>query len=262
MAELDYSYIFRCSNKTEGECFSRMLFGENERFSADIIDAKEGDTLFLFNVDKGILMGPFFATSRVTKNIVEEAWDGKFPYQIKVDRKSSFKPLQIDEMKSVITFRSLGSGKQYPLDMKIGIETTKKILKLFESDEREIGELKKSTLEQPKIRTDDGHFVRSKWERQIDNWLYTKKIPHTYEKTLNVHERIMCDFFIEKNTRNENEDVYIELWGKKSQRYLNRREEKLKIYKKYNLNLIELFPEDMGNLDEILTTKLSKYRII
>ena len=80
MAELDYSYIFRCSNKTERECFDRMLFGENKKNSYLVEEVKKGDVLFLYNVDTALMNGPFIAISDGKENIEKEAWKENFPW--------------------------------------------------------------------------------------------------------------------------------------------------------------------------------------
>jgi len=46
------------------------------------------------------------------------------------------------------------------------------------------------------IRAQDGHYVRSKAELIIDNWLYVSKIVHAYERKLPVEEGLYCDFYI------------------------------------------------------------------
>lgn len=47
-----------------------------------------------------------------------------------------------------------------------------------------------------KHRATDGHFVRSKAEMLIDNWLYMAEIVHAYERKLPVEEKVYCDFYI------------------------------------------------------------------
>ena len=42
----------------------------------------------------------------------------------------------------------------------------------------------------------DGHYVRSKAEVMIDNWLYIAEIVHAYERNLPIEENVYCDFYI------------------------------------------------------------------
>ena len=105
-----------------------------------------------------------------------------------------------------------------------------------------------------KLRTNDGHFVRSKAEILIDNWLYNENIVHTYEKKLPIEEELYCDFYI------PTKKIYIEFWGLENKpEYIKRRTIKQDIYKKYNFNLIELNDNDIFNLDDILPKQLLKH---
>lgn len=111
------------------------------------------------------------------------------------------------------------------------------------------------------IKTLDGHFVRSKSEMIIDNFLYRNNIVHAYERKLPISENVYCDFYIPASKGRPN-GVYIEYWGIESDpKYLFRKEEKLKIYKKYQFQLIELIDDEMQNIEEILTQKLINFGI-
>lgn len=107
-----------------------------------------------------------------------------------------------------------------------------------------------------KHRTADGHYVRSKAEMLIDNWLYMSEIVHAYERKLPIEEDVYCDFYL------PNGKVYIEYWGyEDDEKYLSRKNAKLQIYEKYGFNLIELNEGDIQNLDDILPKKLLKFGI-
>lgn len=102
----------------------------------------------------------------------------------------------------------------------------------------------------------DGHFVRSKAEMVIDNWLYMAEIVHAYERKLPIDEEVYSDFYIPTGK------VYIEYWGfENDARYLAQKVEKIAVYKKYGLNLIELKEDDINNLDNILPRLLLKYGV-
>ena len=107
-----------------------------------------------------------------------------------------------------------------------------------------------------KIRVKDGHFVRSKAEAIIDNWIYEAKIVHAYERKIPVEEDIYCDFWIPTGK------VYIEYWGLEDQDYLGRKEKKISIYKKHDLNLIQLTDSDISNIDDILPAKLREFGVL
>ncbi len=107
-----------------------------------------------------------------------------------------------------------------------------------------------------KLRTTDGHYVRSKAEMLIDNWLYMAEIVHAYERKLPIEEDVYCDFYIPTGK------VYIEYWGyENDSKYLHRKAEKQKIYEKYGFKLIELEDKDVQNLDDILPRLLLKHGI-
>lgn len=109
----------------------------------------------------------------------------------------------------------------------------------------------------PTHRTTDGHWVRSKAETLIDNWLYMSGLVHAYERQVPVEEDLYCDFYIPSGK------VYIEYWGLENDpKYAARKKAKLEIYKKYGLNLIELNDEHIRNLDDTLPKMLIKFNVI
>lgn len=106
-------------------------------------------------------------------------------------------------------------------------------------------------------RATDGHWVRSKGEMLIDNWLYMSGVVHAYERQLPIEEDRFCDFYIPDGK------VYIEYWGlDKDPKYAARMKEKVEIYHKYGLNLIELTDDDVKNLDDQLPKALLKFNVI
>ena len=107
-----------------------------------------------------------------------------------------------------------------------------------------------------KHRTTDGHFVRSKAEMLIDNWLYMAEIVHAYERKLPIEEDVYSDFYIPTGK------VYIEYWGYENEKkYLARKKKKQDIYKKYGFNLIELEEKEVQNLDDFLPKLLLKHGV-
>ena len=105
-------------------------------------------------------------------------------------------------------------------------------------------------------RTNDGHWVRSKAEALIDNWLYVMRLVHAYERRLPFAGEAYCDFYIPQG------QIYIEYWGyENSPEYLERKQEKLKIYKSNEFNLIELNDKDIEQLDDCLPQLLRKFGV-
>lgn len=105
-------------------------------------------------------------------------------------------------------------------------------------------------------RTNDGHYVRSRAEVIISNWLFGECIAHAYEKRVPIEEDIYCDFYIPKGK------IYIEFWGyEDDEKYLARKQKKRELYKKYNLNLIEIDNSKINNIDDFLPRELLKFGI-
>jgi hypothetical protein len=108
----------------------------------------------------------------------------------------------------------------------------------------------------PTFRATDGHMVRSKSEMLIDNELYRYELAHAYERKLPIEEDVYCDFYIPIGK------VYIEYWGyDEDSKYISRKEEKLKIYKKYDFRLIQLTEKEVQNLDDNLPRLLLGFGI-
>ncbi len=108
------------------------------------------------------------------------------------------------------------------------------------------------------LRTQDGHFVRSRAEVMIDNWLYTQGIVHAYERRLPLDEAetVYCDFYL------PGKRVYVEYWGmEKDPRYAERKAKKIAVYARHGFQLVELTDDDIANLDEALPRKLLKFGI-
>ncbi len=103
----------------------------------------------------------------------------------------------------------------------------------------------------------DGHVVKSKSEREIDNYLFENKIAHAYEKPLIIKGEIFKpDFFL------PDLNVYIEHWGydENNKEYTQRKEYKLKKYSEEGITLISTYEAtDTKNIEVSLALKLSKY---
>ena len=121
-----------------------------------------------------------------------------------------------------------------------------------------------------KIRCKDGHIVKSKSERFIDDFLYENKIFHAYEKALpySREKDLHPDFYL-PNYLGEGMDVYIEHWGYNENNidYTESKKFKMNIYKdlckKKKMTLICTYEKkDMGDIDAVLERKLNKDFII
>ena len=83
--QLIRGFIFACTEKTEAECFERLLFATHKVYAPIVIRVREGDLLFLNNLDTDTLYGVFRALSDGDMNIQPDAWKGRYPYQVKVE---------------------------------------------------------------------------------------------------------------------------------------------------------------------------------
>lgn len=103
----------------------------------------------------------------------------------------------------------------------------------------------------------DGHVVKSKSERDIDNYLFENKIAHAYEKALVIgNETFHPDFYLPEF------DLYIEHWGydENNIEYTKRKEYKLPKYKEKGITLISTYEKDMKDVDTSLEIKLKNYK--
>ncbi|SIS93614.1 hypothetical protein [Neptunomonas antarctica] len=106
------------------------------------------------------------------------------------------------------------------------------------------------------FRTADGHYVRSKAEMLIDNWLYMAGIAHAYERALPIDEDHYSTFYLPVG------NAYIEYWGSgNTAENEERMQEKLNMYEKYNFNFSKLDESDVLSLDSIMPRLLHKHGI-
>lgn len=107
-----------------------MLFGSNKVYGATAIRVKKGDFLFLWNLDTDLLYGVFRAATDAKQNIIPEAWNGNYPYQVKVEPIGKIYPLK--DSKKLLTTLNIGRSSPF------GKSKTIKILELYRSEEMPI----------------------------------------------------------------------------------------------------------------------------
>lgn len=74
-------YIFECSSETYLGCIEKSVFGSNKPWPLQVL---KGDYCLLHHYDAGSLFGLWRAESNGGRNLVPKAWNGKYPYQVKV----------------------------------------------------------------------------------------------------------------------------------------------------------------------------------
>lgn len=132
-----------------------------------------------------------------------------------------------------------------------------KILKeaIEPTDSKDEIEIDFRTKFKAEYRTVSGHYVRSRAEVIIADWLYREFICFAYEKRVPIVEDMYCDFYLPK------EKIYIEFWGyEEDSKYINRKNKKLELYKKYNLKLIQIDNNTINNIDDILPREIIKLK--
>jgi len=82
--QLIRGFLFACTQKIENECLNRLLFGTDRVYGPVVIRMRKGDLIFLNNVNTNVLYGVFKAVSDGIFNIEPDAFEGKYPYQIRV----------------------------------------------------------------------------------------------------------------------------------------------------------------------------------
>jgi len=128
--------------------------------------------------------------------------------------------------------------------------TTREIAKIYDTDKKVVCdylhrykiEVKPDTFPGGKrITCNDGHVVRSHYERALDNALNAHGIEHEYEPRLPFDKRYASDFLVQ--------DVYIEVWGMIGWKsYEKKMEKKKKMYEENNLKLINVYPGDFKDV--------------
>lgn len=104
--------------------------------------------------------------------------------------------------------------------------------------------------------SEDGHALDSDMEVLIDNALYNKEILHCVHKPVTdiCEKDIKCDWFIP--IKSVNEGIYIEYWGRNDKNYQERKDEKIRLYQKYNLPLIQIRKDDPKHNSQIFLSSL------
>lgn len=150
---------------------------------------------------------------------------------------------------------------------KIDENLTKKNNKLNNNikETNKIDEIKiNNDKDEAKIKkTQDGHFVESELEIKVDDMLYTNNIVHAYSiKVDEIFERtVICDWYIPVLP---NKGIYIELWGiKGDDKYNKNKKEKIELYKKHNLQLIEIeYDELKDNTQRLKSSLISNIKML
>ena len=224
-----------------------MLFGSSLEYKERVLRVRKGEVGFLYNVNTEVLFGIFEATTNGGLNIEPKAWGGGFPAQVRVKWSEKFEPRRVE--KALLRKLHIRWGNL--------LLTHEEANKLRNALEEGISEIEEDFREKypRKYRTQDGHYVRTKSETILDDWLYHHLIVHAYERKVPITEDMYSDFYIPQG------QCYVEYWGLEDEEYSKRKDKKKALYSRYELNLVELAKNDIENIDDILPRKLIKFGV-
>jgi DNA modification methylase len=134
--------VFASTNKTQKECFERQLFGTSKLYGASAFRVKKGDFLFLLNLDSDVLYGVFKASSDAGVNVEPEAWNGKYPYQVRVEPVWEITPLKNGKK----LLKKLGITRSSPISKT----ATVKLLELYRPENVPMDKWFKTLFEEQK----------------------------------------------------------------------------------------------------------------
>ena len=77
------SFLFLCDEGTESECLARQLVGTTQANALWALAVKQGDDIYLFNYNTGVVRGPYSARSGADCH-QPEAWEGRYPVQVNI----------------------------------------------------------------------------------------------------------------------------------------------------------------------------------
>ncbi|EOB2784320.1 glycerol kinase [Vibrio vulnificus] len=107
-----------------------------------------------------------------------------------------------------------------------------------------------------KHRTLDGHYVHSKGELIIDNWLYMAGVVHAYGRQLPIEDDVICDFYLPAGK------VYLQYWRSDNGDIPEASKAKIRaIYQAHHFHLIEVEESELESLDELLPKRLKPFGI-
>lgn len=111
---------------------------------------------------------------------------------------------------------------------------------------------------------DDGHIVKSKSERDIDNYLFENGIPHAYERAFIPESDpsiVLKPDFTLPNYNGSGKDVIVEHWGynENNIEYTKSKKYKINIYKKENVTVISTTEKDIQDYKVSLKRKLAAF---
>ena len=263
--------IFQCDkcgqwHKTGEKCNVKKIFAElpHEGFDHCVLCGKETDGVAFckecymkFPNHELLAMLNEKQTSKEQSKPVEETKEEKEDNIVIINSENKSRCITCGRQTDGLLFCPICYHKYNKMELLFRITECSKI------------ELLDSSYEN-KIRCKDGHIVKSKSEKFIDDFLYEKKIFHAYEKALpySLEKDLHPDFYL-PNYLGEGMDVYIEHWGYNENNidYTESKKFKMNIYrdlcKKKKITLVCTHEKkEIGDIEAVLERKLNKDFII
>jgi len=243
-------YIFTCNYGTERECFERKLFAMPISQWNLVCQVRKGDILFLLNYQSNRLHGVFEAATDGILNMEPDAFDGRFPAQVRVRRKMRCPPLDEAALLPLIKRGWIGLSKRGVLlfPPRLGPKFIDELWKIF----LEIPPVPSAKTGLVGYKAKDGHITKSYGERFLDDWLY-EHLPYKHEYNYRVQRakrEVLCDWYIPKI------DLHIEFWEKKSREDPRAIEIKQKFYEDHSLRAIDIYENDLQIADRMIPARI------
>lgn len=255
----DVNYFIISEDKEKGAItYDTNKFGVPTSFSR-LKEIQPNDVIFLWLKNDRRLYGVWRVINKAKYDPIsfQAATKGDSSGVFECIREHDFQKGISEEKLRILNI--LKESKPYPLS-KIDFKTATNLLdefKIINHKEKPFKIEQSDERISDRIKTKDGHLVRSRGEHMIDQLLYDWNVVHTYESILPFFavERY-CDFYCREK------DVYIEHWGfEKGENieYDRRKEEKINLYRKNGLKLIEIEQKHLRNLETFLKRRLEVF---
>ena len=175
-------WILLCNNSTEEEYIRNNLVGLKEQYLPRLASLEPGDPVLLYNFESAHLAALFFATGKPALDIAAQGWFKRYRAQVPVRLEIQFEPpISREKLQTIPDLYFDGNGYlvnfAIPLEVVLGITDMAAGRKRTSSEPAVKEEVDFRHKFPRKFMCSDGHWVRSKAELLIDNWLYTRKPP-------------------------------------------------------------------------------------
>ena len=229
------------------------------------MQVKTGDLCFLYNYTEKTIYGVWLSECNGTLNLEPDAWGGRYHSQVRVKRVGT----TMQGFPKANVWRFICKPDSGYVSNRLQGERAHNLLQHFAHIKHEavIFEREFDAVEQDYRRrypadytTQDGHRVRSKSEMIIDDYLYSRHIPHAYEPVIFCGPQKLIPDFLVKNS--EEEDVCIEYWGMlEDEAYRRRMDFKKQLYVSHHLRVIDITDSDLRSPDMFVQQKLRNQKI-